>query len=64
MEQKYKTQSENPDHKTYMDKENLVSPFTFERYYMQQLESDARTSPRPINMDDFKPKKFMRAAGT
>ena len=47
-----------------MDKEYLVSPFTFERFYMEQLETDAKTDPRPINVDDYEPKRFRIAAGT
>jgi len=64
VEQKYKKSSENPDNKTFKDKEYLTSPYTFERYYLSQLELDAKKEARPINKADYKPKTFRRAVGT
>lgn len=61
VEQQYKKQSETPDHLTFMDKEYQYSDFTFERWYLGQLEIDANKQPRSINPDDYNPKKFIRA---
>lgn len=30
----------------------------FEHWYADQLELDAKNTPRPINMEDFEPKKL------
>merc|ERR1712060_137244 len=62
VDQKYKTQMENPDHVTFKDKEYMTSPYTFERYYINQLEKEALRPARAINPEDYEPKKFMRAA--
>ena len=59
VEQKYKKQWETPDNETFKDKEYYVSNLTFERYYMGELEREAKLKPREINPDDYKPKKFM-----
>ena len=60
-EQKYKKKVEEGDNMDHLDKEYQYSPFTFERYYINQLEQDAQKEPRPVNPDDYKPKKFIRA---
>lgn len=48
---------ENPDQITFMDIEYQMSPFTFERFYLQQLEVDAMKPARSINPADYEPKK-------
>ena len=63
VEQKYKEQMNNPDTVTFKDKEIQVSPYTFERWYLKQLESEQYREPRPINPEDYEPKSFMKAAG-
>ena len=62
MEIKNKELLENPDHVEFKDKEAMLNPFTFERYYMEQLNRDAENEPRPINPADYEPKKFDPAA--
>lgn len=63
VEMKYKHQMENRDTVTFKDHEYKTNPYTFERWYMGQLELDAKAKPRPINESDYEPKKFMRAYG-
>ena len=58
MEVKIKEQMENPDYVDYKDKEAMVNPFTFERFYLNQLNRDSLNEPRPINPADFEPKKI------
>lgn len=60
VEQKYKKQMDTPDQLTFIDKEFQYSPYTFERWYLNQLELDAKAQPRSINQDDYVPKKFMK----
>ncbi len=55
-EMKYKHQVENPDHEFFQDKKYQFSPFTFERFYMDQLEKDAKVAPREVNAADYEPK--------
>ena len=62
VETKYKNQIADRDNDTFKDKEYILSPYTFERWYMGQLELDAKSDPRPIIENDYQPKKFMRAA--
>ena len=56
MEIKNKELMENPDHVEFKDKEAMLNPFTFERWYMGQLAIDAEREARPINPADFEPK--------
>lgn len=58
-EQKYKQQYENPDNDTHKDKEYYISHDTFERFYLRQLEIEAKQEPRPINPADYLPKKHL-----
>ena len=55
-EMKIKHQMENPDHLNFKDKTYMFSPNTFERFYMEQLDKDAKVAPREINANDYEPK--------
>lgn len=63
-EMKYKHQVENPDHENYMDKKYQFSPYTFERFYMDQLEKDAKVAPREVNAADYEPKYDIQSEPT
>lgn len=55
---------ENPDHQTFKDKDAMFHPFTFERYYLEQLEKDSLYEPRAFESADFEPKKAVPGAPT
>ena len=63
LEQKYKTSIENPDHVTFMDKRHRFQDNSFERWYINQMEIEAKKDPRPINEADYQPKKFVGVTG-
>lgn len=57
LEQKGKEIMDRPG-KSSLDKiELMFFNKTFPRWYLTELDKDARREPRPINVDDFKPKK-------
>ena len=56
VEQQYKEQYYNPDHVTFKDKEVILNPHTFERWYIEQLSMEAHREPRSINPEDYEPK--------
>lgn len=64
VEKQYEWEIENKDSKTNRDKVIQFSPFTFERWYMDELEKDAMKAPREVKEADYQPKTFMRPAGT
>ena len=43
---------------SYEKEEVMFSPKIFERWYNRQLDQDAKREPRPVNPDDYHPKKF------
>lgn len=57
LEQKGKEIMDRPG-KSSLDKiELMFFSRTFPRWYLTELEKDAHREPRPINADDFKPRK-------
>ena len=62
VEQQYKEIINTHHPITHKDKEIQVSPYTFERWYLKQLQSEVHREPRHIDPADYEPKSFMRAA--
>jgi hypothetical protein len=53
VEKQYEWEIENKDSKTNRDKVIQFSPFTFERWYMDELEKDAMKAPREVKEADY-----------
>ena len=50
------------DLRSYAHESIMYADNTFERWYAQVLNQDAKKDPRPVNPLDYEPKKFIKAS--